>query len=37
MATTVDHVSVSALNQNTVYYGKINIMDLRVLGVLPVF
>lgn len=34
---TLDRVSVPRVNQNTVYWGKMNIMDLRVLGALPIF
>lgn len=37
MNTAVDCVSVPRLNQNTVCEGKGNIMDLRVLGALPIF
>lgn len=37
MTSAVDHVSVPKLNQNTVYWEKINIMDLMVLGALPIF
>lgn len=37
MTTPVDQVSVPKVNQNPVYQGKMNIMDLRVLGALPIF